>query len=231
MDIINTLNLLTINGFNKILKYNILLFYSINRGLENNTFNYLIPTLTNFGSLVAWCIICGLLYLFGGVKAKKVAILGLFALFLSNAAVYFLKPLIAEPRPFLVLGNVHQLVPENEIYSFPSGHTTSSFAAATVIGLKYSLKLKNTKIKMIYPLLAFAAVIGFSRIYLGVHYPLDVLFGALIGIIFALMVLKLENNIFKSKIAEIIGLNGLIRLNTAEKIKNSKILNLIFLKW
>ncbi|MGZ7047131.1 MAG: phosphatase PAP2 family protein [Methanobacterium sp.] len=168
---------------------------------------------------MAWCIICVLLYLFGGVKAKKVAIMGLIALFISNSVVFFLKPLIAEPRPFLALGNVNLLVGENEIYSFPSGHTTSSFAAATVIGLKYSLKLENKKLKLIYPLIAFAVVVGFSRIYIGVHYPLDVLFGALIGIICALVVLRGERWIFKNKYSKMLGLDKITHINTVKRIK------------
>ncbi len=188
---------LTVTGFNLILKCNTLLFYLINNGLENSVLNVIMPILTNFGSLLVWCIICGLLYVFGGLKAKKVAILGLIALFISNVAVYLLKPIIAEPRPFLVLGNVHQLITETEIYSFPSGHTANSFAVATLIGLKYSLKFRNKKFRLIYPLIAFAVVIGFSRIYIGVHYPLDVIFGALIGVTCALIALKLEGRIFK----------------------------------
>lgn len=188
---------LTVTGLSVLLKYNVIIFYLINIGLENGFLNFIMPIITNFGSILAWGIICGLLYLFGGAKAKKVAILGLIALLISNAAVYLLKPIIAEPRPFLALGNVHQLIPETEIYSFPSGHTTSSFSVATLIGLKYRLKLKKKNFRLIYPLIAFAAVIGFSRIYVGVHYPLDVVFGALIGILCALAVLKLEVGIFK----------------------------------
>jgi len=221
MSTIHLIHLLIIYGFNSVFNYNVLLFYSINTGLQNNIFNFIIPALTNFGSLMAWCIICGILYLFGGVKAKKVAILGLIALFISNVAVYLLKPLIAEPRPFLVLGNVHQLVPENEIYSFPSGHTASSFAAATVIGLKYRLKIKNKKIKLIYPLIAFAAIIGFSRVYIGVHYPLDIIFGALIGITCALLTLKMEGTIFGDGFFKEVLFDKIVTFKTAEYLRNS----------
>lgn len=213
-----TLNLLTFQVFNNLINYNILLFYLINNGLQNGIFNIIMPFLTDFGSLLAWCILCGLLYLFGGARAKKIAILALLALFISNVIVFVLKYIIAEPRPFLVLGNVHQLVPETEIYSFPSGHTTSSFAAATVIGLKYSLQLKNKKFRLIYPLIAFAAVIGFSRIYIGVHYPFDVIFGALIGIICALIVLKTEKQIFENEYLRKMGLEKIVEVSIVDKI-------------
>jgi undecaprenyl-diphosphatase len=219
MIIAQEINLILIQGLSSILNYNTSLFYFINNSLENNFLNYLMPFLTDFGSLLAWCIICGLLYLFGGINAKKVAILGLLALFISNGVVYLLKPLIAEPRPFLVLGNVHQLVVENEIYSFPSGHTTSSFAAATVIGLKYNLKFANKEFKLIYLTLIFASIIGFSRIYIGVHYPLDVVFGALIGVSCALVVLRLEGQIFENKHLKMLQLDKITKINTLGRLK------------
>ena len=214
------INLIINSVFNPAVNYNILLFYLINNGLQNNILNSIMPFITNFGSTVACFIICGLLYLFGGVRAKKVAVLALLALFISNAAVYFIKHIIAEPRPFLALTNVHQLVSESEIYcSFPSGHATSSFAVATVIGLKYSIEVLNRKFRLIYPLLAFAAVIGFSRVYIGVHYPLDVVLGGLIGIISALVVLKFENAIFSNETLEKIGLRKLITLDVFNAIR------------
>lgn len=182
-----------------IMHYNIMLFYSINLGMENSFLNILMPILTNLGSFVVWGIVCGVIYLVGDSNSKKIAILGISALILGNVAVYILKCLIAEPRPFLVLSNVHLLAPETGGYSFPSGHTASSFAVATVLGLKYSLKFKNKGFKLIYPLITFATVIGFSRIYIGVHYPLDVAFGALIGILSALMVLRSEDKISNNR--------------------------------
>ncbi len=203
----------------ELMHYNIYLFYYINLGMENSFLDILMPSLTNFGSLMTWGLICGALYLFGGKKAKKVAILGLIVLFLGNGVAYILKYVVAEPRPFLVLSNVHQLVPETEIYSFPSGHTTSSFAVATVLGLKYSLNFKNKKLRLIYPLIAFAALIGFSRVYIGVHYPFDVVFGALLGLISAIIVLKFENNIFNSKISKMIYMDKIVSLDIVGNVK------------
>ncbi|MGB9977637.1 phosphatase PAP2 family protein [Methanobacterium sp.] len=204
---------------NGILNYNTALFYAINDGMDNSVFNSIMPILTNFGSLIAWSLVCILIFLFGGQYGKKIAILGLLALFLSSAAVLVLKYIIAEPRPFLVLNHVHLLTTEND-YSFPSGHATASFAAAVAIGAKYSFIIKDKAYKLIYPLLVFATIICFSRVYVGVHYPLDVVFGAIIGIVFALIVLRFEDKIFEGKISNKIGLKKIINVNIAKKLKN-----------
>ena len=172
-----------------ILYQNTLLFYFINNGLSNPFFNFLMPAITNFGSFIAMAIICVLMYIFGGENTRKVALLGLVALLLANVAVYLLKIIVAEPRPFIVLPNVIQLVSESEAYGFPSGHAASSFAVMTMIGLKYRLHFKGKTYRLLYPLLAFASLIAFSRVYIGVHYPLDVIFGAIIGILSALLVI------------------------------------------
>jgi undecaprenyl-diphosphatase len=186
-----------------IINLNTEMFYFVNLGMDNSVLDVIMPLITNFGSILAWCIVCALVFVLGGATGRKVAIVGLAALFISNVAVVLLKYLVAEPRPFLTLPNVELLVSENEIYSFPSGHTASSFAAATIFGLKYRLNLKGKAFRLIYPLLAFAAVIGFSRIYIGVHYPLDVVFGAAIGIISALLVLKIGDNILLDKMSHV----------------------------
>ena len=164
-----------------ILYQNTLLFYFINNSLNDPFLNFLMPAITNFGSFIAMGIICVLLYIFGGENTRKVALMGLAALLLANVAVYLLKIIVAEPRPFAVLPNVIQLVSESEAYGFPSGHSASSFAVMMVIGLKYRLHIKGKSYRLLYPLLAFASLIAFSRVYIGVHYPLDVIFGAYCG--------------------------------------------------
>lgn len=85
-----------------------------------------------------------------------------------------LKPLVARPRPCDVNPAVQLLIERPLDYSFPSGHTASSFAAA--FALYFSGK------KLWIPVTILAGLIGFSRLYLYVHYPSDVLAGALIGV-------------------------------------------------
>ena len=86
-----------------------------------------------------------------------------------------LKPLVARPRPFVSLPAAELLIPPPHSSSFPSGHALSSFAAAT------ALFLADKRLGI--PACILAASIAFSRPYLFVHYPTDVLAGALLGVV------------------------------------------------
>jgi len=182
-----------------ILINNTELFYAINY-INSPFLDWLMPIISDFGNLIVWFFICAILFIFGGEKGKHVAILAILALILSSIAVGVLKYVVSEPRPFVTLENVRVLTDEALGYytSFPSGHTSGSFAFAVVVGLKYKIKYLGN-LRLIYPLLIYAVVVGFSRIYIGVHYPFDVIVGAVIGVISAVIVLKLEKKIFKEK--------------------------------
>ena len=90
-----------------------------------------------------------------------------------------LKPLIARIRPYDANPDVTLLIDRLSDYSFPSGHTLASFEAAAVLLLQYRAKA--------IPALVLALLIAFSRLYLYVHYPTDVLAGALLGVAFAFL--------------------------------------------
>ncbi len=83
------------------------------------------------------------------------------------------RPPLANPEP----GTLVSLPPT---HSFPSGHATVAFACATVLAMAVP--------RLAVPLYVLAALIGFSRVYVGVHYPLDVLAGALLGVAIAFAV-------------------------------------------
>ena len=92
-----------------------------------------------------------------------------------------LKNLVARTRPYEVVDGLHRIIEAQSDYSFPSGHTGSAFAVAVVVFLMCPRKIG-------VPVLAFAFVIAFSRLYVGVHFPTDVLGGALIGAVIAYLV-------------------------------------------
>ena len=91
----------------------------------------------------------------------------------------FLKNVIARPRPFTLWPDLQLLIPVPHGFSCPSGHTTSSFAAATSIFL-YREKWGRWAMFL-------AGLIAFSRIYFTVHYLTDVLFGVVLGVACALL--------------------------------------------
>ncbi len=87
-----------------------------------------------------------------------------------------LKPLIARTRPFDVMPSLKIIIPKPTDFSFPSGHTLASFASATAVFINHR--------RLGAAAYVFAALMAFSRIYLCVHYPTDVLGGILLGILF-----------------------------------------------
>lgn len=86
-----------------------------------------------------------------------------------------LKNLIARPRPCWLDDSVMMLISSPADYSFPSGHTLSSVIGATV--------LTKTDRRFGWAAIPLAAVIAFSRLYLFVHFPSDILAGAILGVI------------------------------------------------
>lgn len=93
-----------------------------------------------------------------------------------------LKPFVARIRPCDVNTAVQLLIERPLDYSFPSGHTASSFAAVSAGAWETQSNRLSFLKKLWIPAAILAGLIGFSRLYLYVHYPTDVLAGALIGI-------------------------------------------------
>ena len=104
----------------------------------------------------------------------------IFSFLITNLT---LKPLVSRIRPYEVKDQVKLLVGQLKDFSFPSGHTSASFAAATAIWLS------NRKWGI--AALILASIIAFSRLYLYVHFPTDILGGAVIGAVSALLAQKI----------------------------------------
>ena len=94
------------------------------------------------------------------------------------------KNLVARPRPYRMIESLTILIPEPGEFSFPSGHTSSSFAAGVVLYLMLPKKYG-------IPAMILACLIGISRLYVGVHYPTDVLGGMIMGSLIAVSVVKI----------------------------------------
>jgi len=132
------------------------------------------PYITSLGNGGFVWIVIGLVL----VCLKKYRMIGFAVLFALVLCLLIgnlgLKPLIARLRPSDIYPDIALLIPRPHDYSFPSGHTMSSFAVATVLFLSF-------KRIGIFALL-LAALIAFSRLYLYVHYPTDILGGIVIGV-------------------------------------------------
>lgn len=124
------------------------------------------------------------------IFSKKDKILKLRFLIFSAISVFTARIVITEiiryfyfhPRPFVVLNDINQLISHDPTGSFPSGHAVFFFALATAV---YFLNKKASIIFFIG-----AILISISRVIAGIHWPLDILSGAAIGIIFSVFVAK-----------------------------------------
>ena len=138
-----------------------------------------------------WILLTGVLLVIP--KTRKVGILVSVALLLDVLTCnVILKPLIARTRPYDVNTAVELLIRAPRDYSFPSGHTAASFAAAAALWFA-------DKKKLAIPALVLAVLIAFSRMYFYVHYPTDVLGGAILGMVcgwlsYKLLSQKMEEN-------------------------------------
>ena len=120
-------------------------------------------------------------------KTRKVGITSAVALLLSliiNNNI--IKNIVQRPRPFATFKELQIIVPIPSEFSFPSGHTASSFAAASVFFRQLPKKLG-------LPSVILAGIIGFSRLYVGVHYPTDVIAGVIMGILLSYLAEILVN--------------------------------------
>lgn len=150
-------------------------FYFINHTLSNRLFDKFFPYITE---VKHWYLVYLILWLILIIKGGRIGKITAVAIILAITASdqissHFLKDLFARVRPCNVLPDVNVLASCTESYSFPSSHAVNNFTIALLL-LRIYPKLK-------WILLTSAFLIAFSRPYCGVHYPSDILGGAVIG--------------------------------------------------
>src|SRR5262249_19378101 len=122
---------------------------------------------------IVWLAIGVALTIARRLRPRALVELGLAILLASFIANHLLKPVVARERPFVSTPGIPVIGGRPQDASFPSGHAANAFAGAYVL----SRIVPSARIGW----LVTAAVIAYSRVYLGVHYPVDVMAGALVG--------------------------------------------------
>ena len=149
------------------------------------------PCMLFLGSIndyaVVWLVLLGALAALGGKTGRWAALTGLAALVLGFVSSEVLKSLVMQPRPFVSLPDVRLLISPPSSYSFPSVNATYAFAASSGASLTARRLLGRLPI-WVWGFLALAVAGSYSRVYVGVHYPSDVLSGAIIGILIGWLV-------------------------------------------
>ena len=147
--------------------------------LHNPLCDWLMPkiTLLGEGGLI-WIVLTLLLLIFPKTRRTGcVCATALLLMLILNEGI--LKHLVQRARPFTHLEGLELLIPAPSSYPFPSGHTSSSFACAASLWMYHR--------KWGWWALGLAVLIALSRLYLSVHYSTDILAGALVGMVCALI--------------------------------------------
>ena len=150
------------------------LFLVINRSLQNPLFDLLMPILsTKRYVLLPAAVAVLMLMVWGGKRMWLVLAAGVLAVSLSDLGANLIKAELHRPRPCHVIADMRLLMGCTQSFSLPSNHASNMFAIATVGWLGFR--------RWRWVLLLLASGVAYSRVYVGVHYPGDVLIGALWG--------------------------------------------------
>ncbi|MBR0472145.1 MAG: phosphatase PAP2 family protein [Methanosphaera sp.] len=146
----------------------------INLSYHSMLLDNIVLLISYMGLIFFWILIALILYFCGNEKGKSVAKRMIIILILVTIVTQLLKIIIMRPRPYTVLSSLVVLATESD-YSFPSGHTSISVSMIYLLAKNYDN----------YYLWIIPILVMLSRLYMGVHYPSDVLGGFLVGLLVA----------------------------------------------
>lgn len=171
---------------NRLINLDLKLFQFLNQELSNPFFDAIMPIITNQDYwIIPVLAAAGYILWADRPKGKWVVLVLILTVVITDIFCYqVIKPMVGRLRPsHSGLEQLNLLVGAGGKFGFVSNHAANSFTSAVIIGKIYR--------PVLYPLLILASVIAFSRVYVGVHYPGDVLFGALVGSGIAMLILFL----------------------------------------
>lgn len=174
-----------LNALKEINKFDNYILCFIKNHVHNKYLDILMPIITSMGNLGAiWIIIASIISLSN--TDRLIGYMIVFTLVIGTIlGEGIIKNIVRRIRPCNKHNNFSLLISRPLSYSFPSGHTLSSFAASEMLSINYP------KYRFIFMAIAF--LIALSRIYLYVHYPTDIMAGIILGILcskLTLMVLQ-----------------------------------------
>jgi membrane-associated phospholipid phosphatase len=162
-----------------LLTLDIGLFHFINRSLGNSFFDWLMPILSGANGVMRWFVPLAVAFvivalIFGGTRARLCALMIFLVIAIGDPLIVnTVKHAVARPRPCITLPDVVERLGCTDTGSFPSAHAANWFAMTMAFFIFYR--------KSIWFMLPMALAVSFSRVYNGVHYPSDVLAGAILG--------------------------------------------------
>lgn len=173
------------------------LLYFLNKSLSNPVFDKFFVFITNVKNwYLVYIIFWFIMIIKGNKKIRTAAVMILFLIAVSDQfSSQLLKHLVSRLRPCHIFSDLNLLMGCKNSFSFPSSHAVNNFAAAFFLS-SFFLKYKRV-------LYLIAVLIAVSRVYVGVHYPSDVIagavFGVFIGYLFYILTMKIYLLLFKEQ--------------------------------
>lgn len=182
---------LSISANSTIIRSDSMVFLDVNNSHYYPTLNKIMIWLTEFGREIFWPLAILLLFFFGGWSGKKTAVVIAISMLVLIPLGELAKDIVARPRP--VIPKSDFLIASDKEYSFPSGHAVIVSAGAA--GALFLFR-KTSKQYVVSIILAIeASLVCISRVYVGGHFPLDVVGGILLGVGVSLIFVGIEKRI------------------------------------
>lgn len=181
-----------------LLHFDEYLFHLVNTGCHNLFFDWLMPLLRNkYVWVPLYVFIASFLLINYKLKGLSVVIALIMVVSLTDTmSSQVIKKSVQRLRPCKVLEpekDMHLLVPCGSGFSFPSSHAANHFGVAVYLMLALGRLFKWLKL----PLILWATAIAFAQVYVGVHYPLDVFAGAMLGTMIGWGVHLIQSNLLQ----------------------------------